>query len=52
MLRGWQAVQPGDRLVVIVDKVDGALADLRLLAESILEDAACSTPISVEVGAW
>jgi cyanophycin synthetase len=52
MIKGWQAVQPGDRMVVIVDKVDEALAQLRSLAESITEDAACYAPISAEVGAW
>lgn len=52
MIKGWRAVQPGDRLVVIVDKVDEALAQLRSLAESVAEDAACDAPISAEVGSW
>jgi cyanophycin synthetase len=44
----WQRAQPGDRLVLIVDEVEPALAAAQALAEA---DEACAAPLSLEVGA-
>lgn len=46
--RGWQRVQPGDRLVVIVDEVESAIAQIHTLREAMSQDAACLTPIARE----
>jgi len=46
--RGWQRVQPGDRLVVIVDEVEAAIAQIHHLSESISRDSACQTPMTRE----
>ncbi len=51
LLKGWERVQPGDRLVFIIDEVDEVLPLVQALAESVAADAACSAPISAEVGA-
>jgi cyanophycin synthetase len=49
--KAWQRVRPGDRLVVIVDEVDGTLQAVDALVESVTMDAACISPIALEVGA-
>ncbi len=46
----WQRVQPGDRLIVIASVVDDALQELQAHLQSVSADAACSTPLSAEVG--
>jgi cyanophycin synthetase len=51
LLKAWQCCQPGDRLVLIVDQVDDALPLVQSLTESVTMDAACSAPLSAEVGA-
>ncbi|HEX6289627.1 MAG TPA: cyanophycin synthetase [Herpetosiphonaceae bacterium] len=51
LLVAWQQLQPGDRLVFIIDEVETALPLIQSLAESVAADAACSAPISAEVGA-
>jgi cyanophycin synthetase len=38
---GWRMVGSGDRLVVIVDEVDAAIAQMTALAESTASDGAC-----------
>jgi len=37
----WQLLRPGDRLVVILDRVDEAFAQIEALAASSAEDAVC-----------
>lgn len=51
LLKGWQCAQPGDRLIFIIDEVDEVLPLVQSLVESVAADAACSAPISAEVGA-
>lgn len=51
LLKAWQSCQPGDRLVFIIDEVDEVLPLVSSLVESVTIDAACSAPISAEVGA-
>jgi cyanophycin synthetase len=46
--RGWQRVQPGDRLVVIVDEVESAIDQIHRLRAALTQDAACLTPIARE----
>jgi cyanophycin synthetase len=46
--RGWQRVVPGDRLVVIVDEVEAAIAQIQRLRAAMTQDAACMTPITRE----
>jgi hypothetical protein len=42
--QAWRHAQPGDRLVLICDYPEQALATLQLLAESIDEDQRCVNP--------
>jgi cyanophycin synthetase len=50
ILKAWRKVQPGDRLVVIYDEnVDEVVEILHALAESVTEDAACDSPIILEL---
>jgi cyanophycin synthetase len=44
--RAWQLVQPGDRLVVIADIVDEALATLKSLTSTTGEDEHCVHPLA------
>ena len=44
----WARVGPGDRLIVIADEVDEALAVIQELATATLHDALCLWPISRE----
>ena len=44
--QAWQRVRPGERLIVICDQPEEALATLRLLEESIHEDLACVNPLA------
>jgi cyanophycin synthetase len=48
ILRGWQHVKPGDRLVVIVDEVDEAIEQVQALVAAVTADAACTAPITRE----
>ena len=48
IMQGWQRVQPGDRLVVIVDKVEEAIAAVQVLSG----DAACGVALAVGGAAW
>jgi cyanophycin synthetase len=48
IVRGWQRVAPGDRLVVIVDEVESAIEQIYSLREAMSRDAACLTPIARE----
>lgn len=48
ILKAWQQVQPGDRLIVIADEVNEALEVLHMLAESVSKDAACTNPLTPE----
>lgn len=48
LLLGWQRTRAGERLVVIVDEVDGAVEDLKALVASVREDAECDAPIMHE----
>ncbi|MEN9936603.1 MAG: hypothetical protein RLZZ387_3182 [Chloroflexota bacterium] len=48
--RAWERVQPGDRLVMIVDEVDEALHLVETFTGQRTEDAACDSPIALEVG--
>ncbi len=48
IMQGWQRVQPGDRLVVIVDKVEEALA----AAQALSDDAPCGVALAVGGTAW
>lgn len=45
ILRAWQLVKPGDRLLVICDEVSEALAILNDLAQCIQNDVACNSPL-------
>lgn len=51
LLKAWRSCQAGDRLVFIIDEVDEVLPLVKSLVESVTIDAACSAPISAEVGA-
>ncbi|HEY0606414.1 MAG TPA: cyanophycin synthetase [Herpetosiphonaceae bacterium] len=51
LLKAWHSCRPGDRLVFIIDEVDEVLPLVNSLVESVTIDAACSAPISAEVGA-
>ncbi|HEX2172783.1 MAG TPA: cyanophycin synthetase, partial [Dehalococcoidia bacterium] len=46
--RAWRRVHPGDRLILILDKVDDARDQLRRLAQAVREEAGCLTPISAK----
>jgi cyanophycin synthetase len=46
--RGWQRAVPGDRMVVIVDEVEAAIAQIHHLSEVMSRDSACLTPITRE----
>lgn len=41
ILAAWRLVRPGDRLVIVADIVEDALAHLHALAASVAEDTAC-----------
>jgi len=45
---GWQRVVPGDCMVVIVDEVEAAIAQIHRLREAMTQDTACLTPIARE----
>ncbi|MCE7982352.1 MAG: cyanophycin synthetase [Caldilinea sp. CFX5] len=45
ILRAWQMVQPGDRLLVICDSVPEALAILNDLAQCLEQDSGCNSPL-------
>lgn len=45
---GWERVAPGDRLLVIVDEVDAAIAQIHGVRAAGVQDAACVTPIARE----
>ncbi|HXV42705.1 MAG TPA: Mur ligase family protein, partial [Anaerolineae bacterium] len=50
ILKAWRKVQPGDRLIVIYDEnIDEVVEILHTLAESITEDAACDSPLILEL---
>lgn len=46
-LEAWRRAKAGDRLVIIADVVDDSLSTLSGLADSVAEDAACLTPMSL-----
>jgi cyanophycin synthetase len=48
ILRGWQQLGVGDRLVVIVDEVEDAIEQIHSLRKAIEQDAACDKPITRE----
>jgi len=50
ILRAWDSVQPGDRLIVIADIVEEALQVLRTLAEgaSAATEVPCTEPVLLE----
>jgi cyanophycin synthetase len=50
MRRGLQRLKPGDRLVVIVEHVDEALAYVQSLAAAAGGDQDCTQPVTVEMG--
>jgi cyanophycin synthetase len=45
ILTAWRQVQPGDRLIVILDDVDEALQTLHSLTAAVLDDAECINPV-------
>jgi cyanophycin synthetase len=49
MVKAWQQVRPGDRLIVICDEVTEALEVLRTFAEMNSEEAACAGPFALEL---
>jgi cyanophycin synthetase len=50
ILKAWRKVQPGDRLIVIYDEnVDEVVEILHTLAKSVTEDAACDSPLILEL---
>jgi cyanophycin synthetase len=48
ILRAWQMVRPGDRLVVIADEVNEALEILQSLPSGSANDLICETPLTHE----
>jgi len=44
----WQQARPGDRIVIIADKVDETIDLLRALARSMSEDSGCRFPVMEE----
>lgn len=48
ILKAWSQMQPGDRLIVIADLVDETIQLLRSLTSSLVEDASCTGPITVD----
>jgi cyanophycin synthetase len=46
--KGWKRVKPGDRLIIIADKVDEAIEIAGTLAISNDDDGECVYPVSVE----
>jgi cyanophycin synthetase len=49
LVKAWQLVHPGDRLVVIADLVDETIDLLRDMAKSGTEEIACVSPLTEEV---
>ena len=49
ILRAWQLLKPGDRLLVICDEVPPALAILNELVQSLENDLACQSPLLSEI---
>jgi cyanophycin synthetase len=50
LMQAWQAVRPGDRLVVIADVVDETLALLDRLSRSASDSAGCVHPVEQGTG--
>jgi cyanophycin synthetase len=48
LVKAWQLVHPGDRLVVIADLVDETIDLLRDMAKSGTEEIACVSPLTEE----
>lgn len=49
ILRAWQLVKLGDRLLVICDSVPEALTILNDLAQCLQQDGACTSPVLTDV---
>jgi cyanophycin synthetase len=45
LLRAWELAQPGDRLIVVIDLVDEAVAMLHALEQSVAHDSECENPM-------
>jgi cyanophycin synthetase len=48
ILRAWQQVRPGNRLIIIADEVAEALETLHALPDGADGDAVCTTPLTHE----
>jgi cyanophycin synthetase len=49
MVKAWQRVQPGERLIIIADEVNEAMEVLQSLAETVSEEATCTGPFGAEL---
>ena len=49
LAKAWQCVRPGDRLVIIADVVDEALAALQPRPEAGTLDGVCAAPVALSV---
>ncbi|MCC7445898.1 MAG: cyanophycin synthetase [Anaerolineae bacterium] len=46
IMYAWRHMRPGQRLIVIADVVDETIPILNALAESVMEDSACVSPLT------